>query len=221
MTGKETDCETDDGHQNETEIIGNGIAVEKGTVIVKENGNENGNETVIEMIIVAGAVITLAHVHEPGTGTGTGIAARIETDQGKEKGTVIVSVSENESETVAGNEVENGPNHAPGLPLEDDPDPELVPTPTHAAPPASSTSTDMSHQRAVAVAHLVDGYDHRTSGLRELSVMTGPGLGRLIDTSPAAAVRVQHERKNESVGVNEDEVLVGVDDRGCMFVYML
>lgn len=229
LTRKGTDYGTDGGHQNETEIIGHGTAVEKenvnGTVIVIENGNESGSETETEtemIIVVVVAVITLARVHDPGTGTE--IAARIETDQGKEKGTVIVSVSERESEveTVTGNEVENdGQNRVPGLPLEGDPDPELAPTPTPVAPPTSSTSTDMSPQQAVAVGHLVDGSDHRISGLKDLTVMTGPGLGRLIDTSPAAAVQGHHERKNENAAANEDEVLVEVDDRGCMSVYML
>lgn len=226
LTGKGTDYEMDDGHQNETETIGHGTAAGtenvNGTVIVIENGNESGSESEIEMIIVVAEVITLARVHEPGTGTE--IAARIETDQGKEKGTVIVSVSENETEveTVTGNEVENdGQNRVPRLPLEGDPDPELAPTPTPVAPPTSSTSTDMSPQQAVAVDHLVDGYDHRISGLKGLTVMTGPGLGRLIDTSPGAAVQGHHERKNENAAVNEGEVLAGVGDRNRMFVYML
>lgn len=227
LTGKGTDYEIDDGHQNETETIGHGTAAGtenvNGTVIVIENGNESGSETETEMIIVAAAVITLARVHEPETGIGTGIAARIETDQGKEKGTVIVSVSERESEveTVTGNEVENdGQNRVPGLPLEGDPDPELAPTPTPVAPPASSTSTDMSPQQAVVVDHLVDGYDHRISGLKGLTVMTGSGLGRLIDTSPGAAVQDRHERKNENAVANEGEVLAGVGDRNRMFVYV-
>ena len=226
LTGKGIDYEIDDGHQNETGTIDIGTAAEKetvnGTVIVKGNGNENGNETEIDMIIVAGVVITLARVHDPGTGTVT--AARIETGPEIEKGTVIVSVSvsETEVETMAGNEVgTGGRNHGPALLLEDDLDPGLAPTPTHVAPPASSTSTDTSPQRAVAVDHLVDGYDHRISERKDLTVMTDPGLGRLIDTFPGAAARDHHEIKNENAAANEDEVLVGVDDRSCMFVYML
>lgn len=220
LSGKGIDYEIDDGHQNETGTIDIGTAAEKETV--NGTGNETGNEIEIEMIIVAGVVITLVRVHDPGTGTVT--AARIETGPGIEKGTVIVivSVSETEVETVAGNEVgTGGRNHGPALPLEDDLDPGLAPTPTHVAPPASSTSTDTSPQPAVAVDHLVDGYDHRISGRKDLTVMTDPGLGRLIDTSPEAAARDHHEIKNENAAANEDEVLVGVDDRNRMFVYML